>query len=149
MPCACSVIIHRWSLKVVRTKTLAHEAQPDVQQVFVQQFFTICYFTDPAPRHKIYLFCMIKKGKSCLSLTDRKEEPVKNHISFNLSHNWCQVLAAVVVYQSIDTIRSLFFFQEKSKGLYSSIPIAWPHMDFRDSDRHRRWAGLPIFVYYL
>ena len=49
-------------------------------------FFTICYFTDP-PQHKIYLFCMIKKGKSCLSLTDRKEEPVKNHISFNLSHN--------------------------------------------------------------
>ena len=49
-------------------------------------FLTICYFTDP-PQHKIYLFCMIKKRKSCLSLTDRKEEPVKNHISFNLSHN--------------------------------------------------------------
>ena len=49
-------------------------------------FFTIYYFTDP-PQHKIYLFCVIKKGKSCLSLTDRKEEPVKNHISFNLSHN--------------------------------------------------------------
>ena len=27
-------------------------------------FLTICYFTDP-PQHKIYLFCMIKKGVVC------------------------------------------------------------------------------------
>ena len=56
LPCIYSVIDHRWSQNVVRTKRGAHKPQPGVSLKFLSQFYVICDLLLNRPMETRYLF---------------------------------------------------------------------------------------------
>ena len=56
LPCIYSVIDHRWSQNVVRTKRGAHKLQPGVSLMFLSQFYVICDLLLNRPMETRYLF---------------------------------------------------------------------------------------------
>ena len=56
LPCICSVIDHRWTQNVVRTKRGAHKPQPGVSLMFLSQFYVICDLLWNRPMETRYLF---------------------------------------------------------------------------------------------